>query len=396
MFVYPREDRKLRGSFRIGKIAGIELGIHYSWIFAFIIFAFLFARMTFPAAYPEWDLATYWIVGFVVTVFLFLSVLVHEYCHSLVARKMGMKVDSIVLFIFGGVSNLESEPETPKIEFLMSGAGPASSLVLSGIFWGVSYLLSLNTAISEPVIAAIGYIGWINLILAIFNIIPGFPLDGGRVLRSIIWGATNNLQKATLIAGNVGRAFGWAMILFGVANFFGFSIGGFQGSFVNGIWFVFIGWFLTSAADNAIKEQTFQQQLTGVRVKDVMDHNPECVNPAASIENIVHESFIQRGRRALPVCRDNTLLGIITLADVKRVPQDQWINTPVQEVMTRVPVLTVSEDSDLTDALKILAKNELNQIPVVDDGHIVGLLSRSDVLRYLQTRQELGIKNPKR
>jgi len=309
---------------------------------------------------------------------------------------MGMKVESIILFIFGGVSNIEKEPETARTEFLMAGAGPLSSLLLAGIFSGTAFLLSQNSQAVEPIVAVIAYIGLVNLILAVFNIIPGFPLDGGRVLRSIIWGVTNNLKKSTLIAGNVGRAFGWAMILFGIANFFGFSVGGLQGTFINGIWFIFIGWFLTSAADSAIKEQTLQQELSGVRVKDVMDHNPECVNPAASIEQIVHESFIQRGRRALPVCSEGKLLGIVTLADVKRIPQDEWLNTPVQEVMTRVPVMSVSQDSDLNDALKLLAQNEVNQIPVMDDGQIVGLLSRADVLRYLQTRQELRIKNSRK
>jgi Zn-dependent protease/CBS domain-containing protein len=386
----------LRGSFRIGRIAGIDVGIHYSWIFAFVLFSWIFARGTFPANYPGWDLGTYWAAGIIVSLFVFISVLIHEMCHSIVARSMGMKVESIILFIFGGVSNIEKEPETARTEFLMAGAGPLSSLLLAGIFSGTAFLLSQNSQAAEPIVAVIAYIGLVNLILAVFNIIPGFPLDGGRVLRSIIWGVTNNLKKSTLIAGNVGRAFGWAMILFGIANFFGFSVGGLQGTFINGIWFIFIGWFLTSAADSAIKEQTLQQELSCVRVKDVMDHNPECVNPAASIEQIVHESFIQRGRRALPVCSEGKLLGIVTLADVKRIPQDEWLNTPVQEVMTRVPVMSVSQDSDLNDALKLLAQNEVNQIPVMDDGQIVGLLSRADVLRYLQTRQELGIKNSRK
>ena len=187
---------------------------------------------------------------------------------------------------------------------------------------------------------------YINILLAIFNIIPGFPLDGGRVFRSIIWGITKSLHKATMIAGNVGRVFGWAMILFGIALLFrpeGIWI--FAGGLISGIWLIFIGWFLTSAADNAMREQTMQEQLAGVRVKDVMDRSPECVSPNAPVAMVVHESFIHRGRRALPICDQRSgLMGIVTLVDVKRLPQDRWASTPVQEIMTRSPLESVNEE----------------------------------------------------
>jgi Zn-dependent protease/CBS domain-containing protein len=334
---------------------------------------------------------------------IFVSVLLHELSHSLVAISRGMKVTSIVFFIFGGVSNIEKEPERAWVEFIMAGAGPASSLVLGGIFLGIAYALYLpnnlfnaNTAINplNPAVAFFYLAGYINIILAVFNLIPGFPLDGGRVFRSIIWGATRSLHTATVIAGNVGRAFGWAMILFGIASvFFQFTIGPYQANFINGIWLVFIGWFLTSAADTAMREETLQRELAGVKVKDVMDRYPECVSPSASVAVVVNESFIQRGRRALPICNENGLLGIVTLADVKRIPQDMWANTPVQQIMTKNPLESVNENDDLNNALRLLAQNSLNQIPVMGDGHLVGLLSRSDVIRYLQTRQELGIRN---
>jgi Zn-dependent protease/CBS domain-containing protein len=391
----------MRSSLKLGRIAGIEIGIHYSWILAFGLFIWIFARGTFPQAFPEWNLSTYWIAGAVVSFMIFVSVLIHELCHSLVARKRGLKVSSIVFFIFGGVSNIEKEPEKASVEFIMSAAGPVSSLILAGVFIGLAYVLFLPDNIFnpksfvQPFIGTLFYIGWINLLLAVFNIIPGFPLDGGRVLRSIIWGITKSLYKATIIAGNIGRAFGWLLIILGVLALFNIDLGFLTGGLVNGIWLILIGWFLTSAADNVMRETTLQQELAGVRVREVMDRSPECVSPAASIESIVHESFIQHGRRAVPVCSDSKLLGIVTLFDVKKVSQDRWLNTPVQEVMTRAPLLSVSQEDDLNGALKILAKNGLNQIAVIDEGHLVGLLSRADVIRYLQTRQELGVK-PKR
>ena len=382
----------MRGSFRIGRIYGIEIGIHYTWIFAFILFAWLFAQLTFPALFPEWSTSTYWIAGVVTSILIFVSVLIHELCHSLVAISRGMKVSSIVFFIFGGVSNIEKEPERPWVEFIMSGAGPASSLVLGGLFFLGAYLVGSSGAVNSLLYGIFIVMANINIVLAVFNLIPGFPLDGGRVLRSIIWAITGSLHKATVVAGNIGRAFGWAMILFGIALIFGVQVWIFQGGLFNGIWLIFIGWFLTSAADGAISEESLQHQLAGVRVKDVMDRYPECVSPSAPVSSVVHDSFIQRGRRALPICNERGLLGIVTLADVKKLPQDRWENTPVQEIMTRSPLESVNQDDDLNNALRILAQYGLNQIPVIGDGHLVGLLSRADVIRYLQTRQELGIK----
>jgi CBS domain-containing protein len=268
-------------------------------------------------------------------------------------------------------------------------------LALGGIFYLIKYALASSGDDSSPLFAVMNYMAFINILLAIFNILPGFPLDGGRVLRSIIWGATKSLKTATAVAGNVGRIFGWALIALGILLIFGvgFQIGSlvFQG-LISGIWLIFIGWFLTSAADNAMRELSLKQALVGIHVKDVMDRTPECVSPATPVESIVHESFIQRGRRALPICTESGLVGIVTLADVKRLPQDRWANTPVQEIMTRNPLQSVDENDDLNNALTILGEKGLNQIPVMSGGHLVGLLSRADVIRYLQTKKELGIK----
>jgi Zn-dependent protease/CBS domain-containing protein len=383
----------MHGAFKIGKIAGIEIGIHYTWIFALVLFTWLFAQSAFPAAYPGWTRATYWIVGVIVSLGLFLSVLLHELSHSLVAIRRGMKVTSIILFIFGGVSNIEKEPESAGAEFIMAAAGPACSLVLGGLFWVIGSLFANPDNLHTPVIAVFSYLAYANVLLAAFNIIPGFPLDGGRVFRSIIWGATKSLHKATLIAGSVGRFFGWAMILFGISQIFGFKIWIFQGGLMNGIWLIFIGWFLASAADNAMREQSLQEHLAGKQVKDVMNRNPECVSPIASVESVVNDAFMRRGLRSLPVCNENGLMGIVTLADIKKITQEEWFNTPVQQIMTRAPLITVNENDDLNMALHLLSKNDLNQVAVLSDNKFVGLLSRADVIRYLQTRQELGIKN---
>jgi len=383
----------MRGVLKLGKIAGIDIGIHYTWIIALVLFTWFFAQSTFPTVYPGWTVKTYWIAGTVASLMLFVSVLIHELCHSMVALKKGIKVSSIIFFIFGGVSNIEKEPESARTEFLMAAAGPLSSFILGGLLMGAAlYMNSLNR-FADPLIGTLYSIGLINIWLGIFNILPGFPLDGGRVLRSIIWGINKNMYKATMIAGNIGRFFGWAIIVLGIALLFGMNIWIFKADLVTGIWAVFIGWFLASAADNTMREHTYQHQLTGVKVKDVMERSPECVSPAVSIESVVNDSFILRGRRSLPVCNEKGLIGIVTLADVKRLPKELWSNTPVQEIMTRSPLISVKQDEELNQALQVLAKNGLNQVPVLEGNQLVGLLNRADVFRYLQTKQELGIKN---
>ncbi|MDD4859030.1 MAG: site-2 protease family protein [Dehalococcoidales bacterium] len=372
----------MRGSFKLGRIAGIEIGVHYTWLLAFFLIAWSLAQGFFPQQYPGWTVTTYWITGAISAILLFVSVLLHELAHSMVATARGMRVQGITLFIFGGVSNIETEPEKPGVEFLMSVVGPLTSLVLAGVFWAIQQAVADR---SSPPAALLYYLMLINALLAAFNIIPGFPLDGGRVLRSIIWGATGSLTKATNVAATTGRIFGWALIAYGFFTLL-------SGNFLNGIWIAFIGWFLSSAADSSRQEVTMQQHLSGMRVNEVMNTAPECVNQNATVESLVRESFIQHGLRAAPICVDGQLTGIVTLTDVRKIPQENWSQTSVSAVMTRSPLYTVKQDDDLNTAVKLLAQHGLNQVPVLDDKRLVGLLSRADVIRFLQLSRELGMK----
>ncbi len=387
----------MRGSFSLGRIAGIQIGVHYTWLLAFFVIAWSLAVGFFPFV-SRGDTGTYWLMGIAGALLLFISVLIHELAHSLVATARGLNVKGIVLFIFGGVSNIEGEPEKPQVELVMSIVGPMASLALVGVFWllaagfGQTQFLWLWSNLSgqslTPAVAMFVYLYNVNLLLAAFNLLPGFPLDGGRVLRSLLWGATNNLVKATNIAATVGQVFGWALIAFGVVQLF-------AGAFLNGLWIAFIGWFLSSAAETSRREVTMGERLSGIQVKDVMNPAPECVNPEASVDDVVRGSFIQRGRRAVPVCRGEELAGIVTLTDVKRLPHERWDMTPVREIMTRSPLQTVNDTDDLNTALKVLGRQSLNQVPVTSGGRLVGLLSRSDVINYLQMSQELGVKPKK-
>jgi len=370
----------MKSSFRLVRIAGIDIGIHYTWIFIFILITWSLAQGFFPQSYPGWNTATYWTTGVVASLVLFVSVLLHELAHSLVAQARGMSVSSITLFIFGGVSNLEEEPKKPGIELTMSIVGPLTSLALGGIFWG---LLQIVENQQSPLAAILFYLALINIILAVFNLIPGFPLDGGRVLRSIIWGYTGSLTKATNSAAMVGRFFGWALIAFGLFQLL-------AGNFLGGLWIAFIGWFLSSAADASRREVTVRQQLSAIRVKDVMNISQETISPKTLVSEVVWGIFRKHHGRAVPVCDNNRPVGIVTLTDVKELPQDRWAETPVEDIMTREPLFTVSPEDDLNSAMKLIAQHDINQVLVLKQGQCAGLLSRADIIRHLQLRQELG------
>ncbi len=373
----------MRSSFRLGRIAGIEIGIHYSWLLAFVIITWSLAQGYFPQVYPGWNLIIYWVTGILAALLLFVSVLLHEITHSLVAQARGMPVHSITLFIFGGVSNLTEEAKRPGIEFTMAIAGPLASLVLAVIFWGLAHLISNQ---ESPLAAILNYLALINTILCVFNLIPGFPLDGGRVLRSILWNTTGNLSKATNIATTAGRFFGWALIAFGLFQLF-------TGNFLGGIWIAFIGWFLSNAANASRRGTTVREHLGGARVKDVFYPRVETVSPDTPVEEVVWDIFRQRRRRAVPVCQDGRPVGIVTITDVKELPQEKWGQTPVAEIMTREPLHSVTPEDDLNTAMKLIAQHDLNQILVLDQGQCVGLLSRADIIRYLQFSRELGINS---
>jgi Zn-dependent protease/CBS domain-containing protein len=388
----------MKGSLRLGRIAGIEIGIHYTWLLAFILFAWLFAEGLFRQASPGYSVGTYWIAGIVVTLLLFLSVLLHELAHSLVAQARGIPVRSITLFIFGGVSNLEEEAERPAAEFAMAIVGPITSLVLALIFWIIFQAMQPCVSLAgffrfggwlpqENIVAAALYqLAFINALLAAFNILPGFPLDGGRVLRSILWGTTGNLVRATNIAATVGRFFGWGFIALGVYWFL-------RGDWLGGLWIAFIGWFLSNAADASRQEATLKEHLTGARVKDVMYVSQESISPKTTVADVVYGIFQQRFRRAVPVCQDNRPVGIVTITDLKGLPQEKWAETPVEQIMTREPLYSVTPEDDLNAAMKLITQHDLNQVLVLSQGQCAGLLSRADIIRYLQLSQELRMKS---
>lgn len=372
----------MKSTFKLFRIAGITIGVHYTWIFAVIFFSWTLAAVYFPAGYPGWSTAMYWITGIAGALLIFVSVLLHELAHSLVANARGIPVRSITLFILGGVSNMDDEPQKPAAEFAMAIVGPVSSLVLGGIFYGLAYLPIDNTT---PQFAIIGYLAIINIYLGIFNLLPGFPMDGGRVLRSLIWGATNNLSRATNIAGIVGQVFGWAFIGLGVFLMI-------SGNFIDGLWIAFIGWFLNSSADASRKEVALRERLSHVKVRELMRENVATIEPETTVQDMVTNIFQKQHGRAVPVCQSGKLVGIATITDVKKVPQAKWATTPVSKIMTSDPLYTVAPEDNLSKALTLIAHNDVNQVIISDQGKCGGLLSRGDIIRLIQMHSELGMR----
>jgi Zn-dependent protease/CBS domain-containing protein len=371
----------MESSFKLGRVAGIEIGIHYTWLVAFVLVSWSLAQGFFPGSYPGWSPVTYWLVGVFSALALFASVLIHELSHSFVARARGEEVDSITLFIFGGVSNLRSEPAAPRDEFLVSVVGPLTSFVLAAGFW----LLRLAVAPGDsPVGAALDYLALINLILGGFNLLPGFPLDGGRILRSIVWAATRSLRRATQIAAGTGQAIAYLMIFWGLLQLLG-------GNFLGGLWIAFIGWFLNNAAETTRAQQSTTESLSGVTVAELANPQPIIAGPDTTVQDFVFEDVVRQGRSAVLVMAGGPLRGIATVTDAKKVPQDRWSTTTLAEIMTPAPLQTVTPDTAMTRALELFVSSSVNQLPVVQAERVVGLLSRADVLRYLQLRQELHL-----
>jgi Zn-dependent protease/predicted transcriptional regulator len=311
-------------------------------------------------------------------------VLLHELAHSLVARRRGLPVKSITLFIFGGVSNIEREPKSPGIEFQIAFVGPLTSLVIGGI----CFLLQVPLRGSDsPLEGILFYLAMTNLLLGVFNLIPGFPLDGGRVLRSIVWRLTGNLRQATRVASLTGQVIAYLFILLGIWLFF-------VGDLLDGIWIGFIGWFLLSAAQSANAQGMLTSVLSGVRVSEVMNPKPATVPADISLQQLVDAYFLPGGLRYALVMQADHLVGLITLSDIRHIPREQWGQVPVSTAMIPLSRLHIATpQQSLSDVFPLMAGRDVNQLPVVENGALVGVLSRDAIVHYLEVRQSLGVKN---
>jgi Zn-dependent protease/predicted transcriptional regulator len=373
----------LRGGIPIGKIFGISIRLHYSWFFIFALITWALAANYFPSTHPTWSLSMKIGAGLVTSFLFFGSVLLHELMHSLVALREGIQIQSITLFILGGVSQMTGESKTAKDEFRMAGAGPLSSLVLGGIFFGIYFALRSTTTEAAQFIAAITYyLGYINILLGVFNLIPGFPLDGGRVLRSLLWWRGRNLQRATRTASNIGRIFGFLFIFAGIWLIF-------SSNFLNGIWLILIGWFLQSAAAGSYQQTMLQEMLKGHVASDVMSRDCMMVPPDITVERLVNENILTSGRRCFPVISDGRAEGLITMHNIRAVPRELWGTKSVREAMTSLDSMkSVGPNEDLNTVMQLMAQHDINQLPVISEGKVVGMIGRDNIINFVNTRAE--------
>jgi Zn-dependent protease/predicted transcriptional regulator len=391
----------MRSGFSVGRIFGINIRIDWSWLFIFFLVTWNLGTV-FGQSHPDWGTVQVWGLAIVAAILFFASVLAHELAHSLVARARGIPIRSITLFLFGGVSDIQREPTSPGVEFVMAIVGPLTSLVLGGllVLLAGTSVGPLASAITDPTtaIASLGplttlllWLGSINVILGIFNLVPGFPLDGGRVLRSILWAATNNLRRATRWASGVGQAIAWLMIVAGIAMVFGVQIPFFGTGLVGGMWLAFIGWFLNGASVQSYRQVVVHDILAGVPVERIMRSNPPTVFASSSVGSLVHDHVMGTDDHAFPVVDDGRLVGIVSLEDIRKISRSIWDTTDVRQIMTPADQLIVAApEEDAAEALDKLMQRGVGQLPVLHGGSLVGLLRRQDIFKWLQLHAELA------
>jgi Zn-dependent protease/CBS domain-containing protein len=369
-----------RHTIPIGRVLGIPIELDYSWFLIAILITWALAGSYFPAAVKGGSRGEYWSMGVVTAVLFFVSILLHELAHSWVALRYKVPVSRITLFIFGGVSQIAGEPPSAGAEFLIAIVGPLTSLAIAAI----CYLLEPALASFAPAAAVAKYLALINAMLGLFNLIPGFPLDGGRVFRAIVWAVNKNFRRATLIAASVGRFFGFFFIVLGAGS-------ALRGQIANGVWIAFIGWFLESAAGAQIQQQMVQGLLTGHKVSEVMGEDCVHVPADAPLQKLIDQEVLAHGRRCFLVDRGGATVGMVTLHNIKEVPRASWAATTAGQVMIPMEKLSrIASDADLTTALEKMGGDGINQMPVMRGNNLIGMLSRGDIVRYLQTVHQVA------
>jgi Zn-dependent protease/predicted transcriptional regulator len=384
----------MQSNIKLGRISGIEIGLHYSWFIIAALIAFSLSEH-FRQVDHNWSTGQIWTVSLVTAVLFFVTLLLHELSHSLVAQARGLKVTEITLFALGGVSQIEGDAPDAKTEFWIAIAGPIASLIIGFGCLALGLALGWRRP-AEPrtgATAVLVWLGYINVALAVFNMIPGFPLDGGRVLRSIVWAITKSADRSTRIAARIGQVVAFLFILDGIWEFF-------SGAGFGGLWIAFIGWFLMEAAKASYAQVEVEAAFRGMRVSEVMSRDCVTVSCSMSLHEFVDTYLLKTGQRCFAVEDHGRLAGLITPRDVGAIPRERWDETTVREVMRPLEKLhIVTPDTQVLDALKLMAGKDVNQLPVVVNGNLLGIVSRSHLMQVLQARSELQLlaaHDPKR
>ncbi len=367
------------------RIGGIQIVIDYSWFVIFFLVIYSMAESYFPSTQKHFSPPQYWIMGLVTATMLFASVLLHELAHSFVAVRHGIKVEAIRLFIFGGVAQVSREPLTGRHEFLIALAGPATSMALA-VFFGMVYSFLLITHGPGAVTAVSSYLCLSNILLALFNLIPGFPLDGGRILRAILWDRWDDIGRATKVVSQMGSAVAMLLIIVGAVQFL------FTQSLISGLWFIFIGLFMKQSAAGSYHAVVLKQALSGVRIRQIMTEDIVGVDWLTSVAELVRDYIYKHQFTNFPVFERGEFLGMVSLDDVKEVPKELWPFKQVRDIMLPAEhVPSLKPDEDATEALARMVSDDLGRMPVIENGKLVGIVSRRDIMNLFKIKTDLGV-----
>jgi Zn-dependent protease/predicted transcriptional regulator len=374
----------MRSSIRLGRLFGIEVGLHYSW-FIIALLITMSLESQFQATHKDWGSNVIWALSILTALLFFVTLLAHEMSHALVARTRGLTTKAITLFALGGVAQIEKEPEDAKTEFLVGIVGPLSSAVIGVVSLGVAWALGwrMGAAPETPLHAMFVWLGYINLSLAAFNMIPGYPLDGGRILRSILWLTSGDAVRATQRAATVGKAIALLFIAFGIFRFFG-------GAGFGGLWIAFIGWFLLQAAAASYSSVALTEGLKGVKVSDIMTSDCETLDGNMNVEQFVENYLLRSGRRCFMVQQNGEVTGLVTPHEIKELERPRWPYMTLADVMRPLDELhTVTPATPVMEALETMGRDDVNQLPVVSGKRLDGIITRANVVQFLHTRAEL-------
>lgn len=370
-------------SITLVKLFGFEVKINMSWIVLGVLIVWSLARGLFPSLHPGLGDAAYWIMGVAGALGLLVSIVFHELWHSLVARRFGLPMKGITLFIFGGVAEMSDEPPSAKAEFLMAVAGPLSSVVLGLAFLGVGFL-GHGGGWSVPVVAVTDYLGFLNLILAAFNLIPAFPLDGGRVLRSILWGAKEDIRWATRVASSVGTGFAFILMAVGAVEFL-------LGNLIGGIWMFLIGIFLRGASQMSYRQLLVRNALQGEKVRDLMMAEPVTVPSGVSVQDLVDKYILKHHFKMFPVVDDGRLVGCVTVGQVKEIPRAEWASKRVADMDIQCSAeRVIAPGEDAMTALALMNRLATSRLMVVEGDKLVGIITLKDMMGLLALKADLG------
>jgi Zn-dependent protease len=374
----------MKAQIKLFKIFGIQIGLHYSWLLIAVLVVLSLAGQ-FAATNPRWGTNVIWGLAVLTALLFFASIVVHELSHAAVAKARGLPVRSITLFALGGVAQIEKEASDAKTEFWMGIAGPITSAIIGAVCLSIAWAIGWTPTENQqsPLAAMLGWLGVINIALAVFNMIPGFPLDGGRVLRAIIWWITGNASRATRVATRIGQLVAFVFILVGLFRFFG-------GAGFAGLWLTFIGWFLLDAARSTYAQFETIERLRGLRVRDVMASDCPVIDGNTNLQTFVDDYLLRSGQRCFIVEDNGQVAGMLTAHEVKAVEREKWPKLNVRDAMLPLAKLHgVRPTTSLTEALETMGREDVNQLPVMSNSHLDGIVSRGHILRLLQTRLEL-------